>query len=66
MRQILRSIGCWLLGGHDDLTHFAPTRIFARCQTCRRETPGWTLDAPPPRVKFKKLIRFRRRLSEVA
>jgi len=33
---------CWFRG-HDDITHFGAGRIYIRCQTCGRETPGWRL-----------------------
>lgn len=42
------SLRC-LLAGHDDLIAREPGRLFLRCFTCGRETPGWTLGPPAPR-----------------
>jgi len=35
-----RQIACGV-SGHDYLRHASPDRIFLRCATCGRETPGW-------------------------
>jgi hypothetical protein len=29
------------LRGHDDTRVHEPGRVYLRCQSCRRETPGW-------------------------
>lgn len=31
------------LRGHDDLTVYAEGRLYLRCQSCGRETPGWNV-----------------------
>jgi hypothetical protein len=38
-----RQIACGV-SGHDYLRHASPDRIFLRCATCNRETPGWHID----------------------
>jgi hypothetical protein len=39
--------------GHDTLLHFQQERMSLRCVSCGHETPGWTLDHEPPRVKLR-------------
>jgi hypothetical protein len=36
------------LQGHDNLLHFSESRMFLKCASCGRETPGWELDGTPP------------------
>ena len=38
------------LHGHDNLLQFEQDRMFLRCVSCGRETPGWSLDEAPPIV----------------
>jgi hypothetical protein len=33
--------------GHDDTLAREPKRLFLRCDTCGRETRGWTIGPPP-------------------
>ena len=40
------------LRGHDNLLHFGENRIFLRCTSCGRETPGWAIDDPSPQLRF--------------
>ena len=59
---------CWLFG-HDDLRQLEPHRIYLRCQTCRRETPGWRdddADIPRPRVVYGTPVRRKFRLVKRA
>lgn len=44
--------GTWLL-------ERAAGRLWLRCDRCGRVTPGWTLDAPPPRVRYAGLLSWR-------
>lgn len=48
LRQEARHLWCVLTGGHDRLMHFENDRLALRCVSCGSETPGWTLDGPPP------------------
>lgn len=36
--------GVLTFGKHDYLPAMEPGRITHRCQTCRKETPGWSID----------------------
>ena len=36
------------LHGHDSLLQFEQDRMFLRCVSCGRETPGWNLNDEPP------------------
>jgi hypothetical protein len=36
--------------GHDNLLQFERDRLFLRCVSCGRETPGWELTETPPTV----------------
>ena len=36
--------------GHDDMLAREPKRLFLRCDTCERQTLGWTI-GPPPRAE---------------
>jgi hypothetical protein len=38
------------LHGHDNLLQFEQDRMFLRCVSCGRETPGWSLNEAPPTV----------------
>lgn len=48
--QLIRRIRVALCGltGHDDMYRNEPGRMYLICQTCGRETEGWTID--PPRM----------------
>jgi hypothetical protein len=39
-----------------------PDRLALRCVSCGHTTPGWTLDRPPPVVRWRKLLRFKKRM----
>ena len=60
---MLFSMRCLLLG-HDDWLVRSPERIRLRCDHCRRETTGWSLDQinasrPPQHVAESSMIRGR-------
>ena len=38
------------LHGHDNLLQFEQDRMFLKCVSCGRETPGWALDEARPTV----------------
>jgi len=63
-RVALRQFTCGL-HGHDRLPVFERKRIYLRCTSCDHETTGWNLDARPPRVRWDRFVRFRRRLQTV-
>lgn len=47
------AVPCWRrLQAHSYLPTFTRARIFLRCTSCGNETPGWVLNAPPPRLRF--------------
>ena len=50
------SIAC-ALRGHEDLLHFAPGRLFLRCQRCRRETAGWIIEASTTQTAVESALR---------
>lgn len=41
------------LHGHDTLLQFEQDRMFLRCVSCGKETPGWSLDEPRPTVTIR-------------
>jgi hypothetical protein len=48
VRAGLRRAFC-RLQGHDNLLHFGTARMFLKCTSCGRESPGWTIrDTRPP------------------
>jgi hypothetical protein len=63
VRIWLHQAYCGVRFGHEDELRFERDRLTLRCVSCGHESTGWGLDAPPPRVRFKKLIRFRKRLA---
>ncbi|MBI1875167.1 MAG: hypothetical protein HYZ58_09400 [Acidobacteria bacterium] len=40
------------LHGHDSLLHFEENRVCLRCTSCGYETPGWSVDAKRPRLRY--------------
>ena len=48
----LRQMFCGL-HGHDNLLQFEQERMFLRCVSCGRETPGWSLDEARPTVTVR-------------
>ena len=49
---------CWLFG-HDDTLHIERARVYLRCASCRRMSPGWDVT---PGMTFR-VRRFKRRLA---
>jgi hypothetical protein len=41
------------LHGHDNLLQFQQDRMFLRCASCGRESPGWSLNETPPHVTVR-------------
>jgi hypothetical protein len=39
------------LHGHDALLHFEQDRMFLKCISCGRESPGWELNETPPTIR---------------
>ncbi len=52
----VRQVFCGL-HGHDNLLQFERDRMFLRCVSCGRETPGWELNEAPPNVAVRKEVR---------
>jgi len=52
----LRQMFCGL-HGHDNLLQFEQERMFLRCVSCGRETPGWSLNEAPPTVTARNEAR---------
>jgi hypothetical protein len=48
----LRPVYCGM-HGHDPLLQFQHERMFLRCASCGHETPGWSLNEPPPTVTMR-------------
>jgi hypothetical protein len=63
IRIWLHQAYCSVRLGHEDELRLERDRLTLRCVSCGHESPGWRLDMPPPRVRGKKLIRFRKRLA---
>jgi hypothetical protein len=51
--------------GHYFTLRSAPARLFLACLECGRETPGWALTLPAPKVK-RPVLRFPVRARRVA
>jgi hypothetical protein len=53
--------------GHENLMQFERERLFLRCLSCGRETPGWELNEAPPRaaIGHPVIVQSSRRLLSV-
>lgn len=51
MTAFVRQAICGL-HGHDSLLHFQENRVCLRCTSCGYETPGWSVDAKRPRLRY--------------
>jgi hypothetical protein len=51
------------LRGHRPLLLLATGRIWLRCEACGYETEGWTWPPTPPRPRWKRYLRFVKRLA---
>lgn len=39
--------------GHEDYLHFEKNRVYLQCVACGHESPGWTIDARRPLLRFQ-------------
>lgn len=59
---VLRRAGQLMCGlqGHEDLVQFDRGRMFLRCVTCGRDTPGWdvsgTMNLPRPNLPTARVV----------
>jgi hypothetical protein len=50
--ESLRRLIC-AIRGHDDYLQFEKNRLYLQCISCGHESPGWTVDARRPVLKFQ-------------
>jgi hypothetical protein len=55
------SLRCFLFG-HDETLQQQTSRLWLKCETCGRETVGWSLSRTAPIPRGKKILRFQKRL----
>lgn len=48
----LRRLLC-ALRGHEDYLQFEKNRVYLQCVSCGHESPGWTVDARRPVLRFQ-------------
>ncbi len=48
---------------HDLVLDFERHRLGQKCVTCGYRSPGFDLSSAPPKPRYAKLLRFRRRLA---
>lgn len=41
------------LRGHEDYLQFEKNRVYLQCVSCGHESPGWTVDARRPVLRFQ-------------
>ena len=41
------------LRGHEDYLQFEKNRVYLQCVACGHESPGWTVDARRPVLRFQ-------------
>ena len=51
LMESLRRFIC-AIRGHDDYLQFEKNRVYLQCISCGHESPGWTVDARRPVLKF--------------
>lgn len=39
--------------GHEEYLHFEKNRVYLECVACGHESPGWTIDARRPVLRFE-------------
>ena len=44
------------LRGHEDYLHFEKNRMYLECVACGYESPGWTIDARRPVLRFQSRL----------
>ena len=52
--ESLRRLIC-AIRGHEDYLQFEKNRVYLQCISCGHESPGWTVDARRPVLKFDAL-----------
>jgi len=50
--ESLRQLIC-ALRGHEDYLRFERNRMYLQCIACGYESPGWTIDARRPVLRFQ-------------
>lgn len=63
LARLLRPNSCWL-HGHDQILQFADDRLFLKCQSCARESPGWQIELSRRVKGLRRLARFRKRVKQ--
>jgi hypothetical protein len=58
--ESLRQLMC-ALRGHEEYRQFEKNRVYLQCVACGHESPGWTVDARRPVLRFPS----RRRAASV-
>lgn len=41
------------LRGHEDYLQFEKNRMYLHCMSCGHDSPGWTIDARQPVLRFQ-------------
>jgi len=54
LMESLRRLIC-AIRGHEDYLQFEKNRVYLQCISCGHESPGWTVDARRPVLKFQAL-----------
>ena len=49
---VLKRVVC-AIRGHEDYLHFEKNRVYLQCVACGCESPGWTVDARRPVLRFQ-------------
>ena len=52
LMESLRRLIC-ALRGHEDYLQFEKNRVYLQCIACGHESPGWTVDARRPVLRFQ-------------
>ena len=50
--ESLRRLIC-AIRGHEDYLQFDNNRVYLQCISCGHESPGWTIDARRPVLRFQ-------------
>jgi hypothetical protein len=50
--ESLKTLLC-ALRGHDELLRFEKNRVYLQCMTCGHQSPGWTVEARRPVLRFE-------------
>ena len=51
MESLIRLICA--IRGHEDFLQFDKNRVYLQCISCGHESPGWTVDARRPVLRFQ-------------